>query len=128
MSTHTNEDLTSCILDFQANWIRVVDSKKRTMPDPDTDTFHAAMLKFIWQGAKLEEDLNTNNEVVKWRKLGFGTEDVIEEFKDVGVLGLECLVGRNAVYLLDCAKNDVGEICSRCLRFCSDCTRATFPS
>ncbi|KAH8832732.1 ELMO/CED-12 family-domain-containing protein [Flagelloscypha sp. PMI_526] len=91
MSTHTNEDLTSCILDFQANWIRVVDSKKRTMPDPDTDTFHAAMLKFIWQGAKLEEDLNTNNEVVKWRKLGFGTEDVIEEFKDVGVLGLECL-------------------------------------
>lgn len=92
MSSHTIEDLTSCILDFQANWIRVVHRKKMTMPDPDTESSHAAMFKAVWHGSKLEEDVGTNGETAKWRKLGFASEDVVAAFQDVGLLGLECLV------------------------------------
>jgi engulfment/cell motility protein 1 len=92
MSLHTIEDLTSCILDFQANIVRVTYRKKTTLVDPDEDETHAAALMSIWAWSKLEEDVDSSGQVLKWRKLGFDTEDIIQEFSEVGVLGLECLV------------------------------------
>ena len=93
MSLHTIEDLTSCILDFQANIVRVTFRKKTTLVDPDIDETHAAALNDMWYHSKLDEELDSNGQVLKWRKLGFGTEDIVQEFSEVGVLGLECLVG-----------------------------------
>ena len=92
MSLHTIEDLTSCILDFQANIVRVTYRKKTTLVDSDEDESHAAALSSIWAWSKLEEDVDSSGQVLKWRKLGFDTEDIIQEFSEVGVLGLECLV------------------------------------
>jgi len=92
MSLHTIEDLTSCILDFQANIIRVTYRKKTTLVDPDIEEAHAVALTAIWACSKLEEEIDTNGQPLKWRKLGFDTEDIIQEFSEVGVLGLECLV------------------------------------
>jgi len=92
MSLHTTEDLTSCILDFQANFIRVTNRKKTTPVDPINDDSHAELLELIWSYSNIEEDLATNGELVRWRKLGFETEDIVNEFIGVGVLGLECLV------------------------------------
>jgi len=91
MSSHIFEDLTSCILDFQANIIRVTYRKKTTLVEPDVETSHATMLKQIWTTSKLTETLDENGESLKWRKLGFDTENLTGEFGDVGVLGLDCL-------------------------------------
>ncbi|KAK0189031.1 ELMO/CED-12 family-domain-containing protein [Armillaria mellea] len=84
-------DLTSCILDFQANIIRVTHRKKTTPVDPQNQPAHDADLRFIWTSSKLEEHIDADNTVVRWRKLGFETEDIEQEFRDVGVLGLHCL-------------------------------------
>jgi engulfment/cell motility protein 1 len=86
------EDLTSCILDFQANIVRVTNRKKTTLVDPDIEEAHAAALTAIWECSKLEEEIDENGHPLKWRKLGFDTEDIVQEFSEVGVLGLECLV------------------------------------
>ena len=92
MSLHTIEDLTSCILDFQANIVRITNRKKTTLVDPEIEDAHAVALTDIWECSKLEEDIDANGYPLKWRKLGFDTEDIIQEFSEVGVLGLECLV------------------------------------
>lgn len=93
MSSNTIEDLTSCILDFQANIIRVTYRKKTTFVDPETVPSHGVALDFIWNSSKLNENsVDEHGQVLKWRKLGFDSEDVINEFGDVGVLGLDCLV------------------------------------
>ena len=92
MSLHTTEDLTSCILDFQANMVRVTYRKKTTIVDPDDDELHAAALRSIWACSKLTEEVDSEGQILKWRKLGFETEDIDQEFSEVGVLGLECLV------------------------------------
>ncbi|KAF4610887.1 hypothetical protein D9613_007022 [Agrocybe pediades] len=91
MSLHTIEDLTSCILDFQANIVRLTYRKKTSYVDPEFVESHAAAFDAIWKCSKLEPDINEDGEEFKWRKLGFETEDVIQEFNHVGVLGLECL-------------------------------------
>ncbi|KAF9269164.1 hypothetical protein L218DRAFT_953712 [Marasmius fiardii PR-910] len=88
MSNHTMEELTSCILDFQANMLRVVYRKKITPVEYDN---HIADLDFIWASSRLEEEVDQDNEPLKWRKLGFDSEDIEQEFGDVGVLGLQCL-------------------------------------
>ena len=95
MSLHTIDDLTSCILDFQANIVRVTNRKKTTLVDPDIEDAHASALTAIWECSKLEEGIDANGHPLKWRKLGFDTEDIIQEFSEVGVLGLECLVSTN---------------------------------
>jgi engulfment/cell motility protein 1 len=59
--------------------------------DPEIEDAHAAALKAIWECSKLEEEIDTNGDPLRWRKLGFDTEDIIQEFSEVGVLGLECL-------------------------------------
>ena len=92
MSLHIMEDLTSCILDFQANIIRVTYRKKTTLVDPDAEPSHAAALQYIWSTSKLMEDTDENGSLHKWRKLGFDSEDIVEEFGGVGVLGLDCFV------------------------------------
>lgn len=98
MSSHTIEDLTSCILDFQANIIRVTYRKKTTLVEPDVEPTQAAILKQIWSASKLSETPDENGENLKWRKLGFDTENLTQEFGEVGVLGLDCLVGGQQVY------------------------------
>ena len=92
MSSHVIEELTSSILDFQANIIRITNRKKMTMVEPAVEPGHAAALKFIWLNSKLEEEKDELGQPLKWRKLGFESEDVTAGFHDVGVLGLECLV------------------------------------
>ncbi|KAI0741714.1 ELMO/CED-12 family-domain-containing protein [Daedaleopsis nitida] len=91
MSSHTIEDLTSCILDFQANMVRVTFRKKTTLVEPDFEPLHSAALQFIWEQSKLQEDREDPVTLIKWRKLGFETEDIGHEFREVGVLGLDCL-------------------------------------
>ena len=95
MSLHTIEDLTSCILDFQANIVRVTNRKKTTLVDPEIEEAHAAALATIWECSKLEEEIDANGLPLKWRKLGFDSEDIVQGFSEVGVLGLECLVSTN---------------------------------
>ena len=111
MSSHTIEDLTSCILDFQANMVRVTFRKKTTLVEPDFEPMHSAALQFIWEKSRLQEDREDAVTMIKWRKLGFETEDIGHEFREVGVLGLDCLVGRlptpvkgvDAVRMLKCS-------------------------
>ncbi|EPQ56801.1 hypothetical protein GLOTRDRAFT_105412 [Gloeophyllum trabeum ATCC 11539] len=91
MSSHTIEDLTSCILDFQANMIRVTYRKKTTLVEPEMEHSHASALKYIWNASKLQEGIDEEGQPLKWRLLGFGSEDITHEFRDAGVLGLDCL-------------------------------------
>ena len=100
MSSHTMEDLTSCILDFQANIVRITHQKKVTPVDPLMEPSHAADLTFIWESANLEEDVDDDGHVLKWRKLGFDSEDIEHEFSEVGVLGLDCMV--NVLCMIQC--------------------------
>lgn len=93
MSLHNIEDLTSC-MDFQANIVRVTFRKKTTLVDPEEDDSHAEVLQAIWDTSQLEEEADANGHLLKWRKLGFDSEDLVHEFSTVGVLGLECLVCR----------------------------------
>ncbi|KAG6897431.1 hypothetical protein C0992_001592 [Termitomyces sp. T32_za158] len=85
------EDLTSCILDFQANVVRVTYRKKTTLVNPEAEASHAAVLACIWAHSKLDEETDDQGGRRKWRKLGFETENVSQEFSEVGVLGLDCL-------------------------------------
>ncbi|KAF5316171.1 hypothetical protein D9619_006473 [Psilocybe cf. subviscida] len=89
MSLHNIEDLTSC-MDFQANVVRVTYRKKITLVDPEEDDTHAEVLQAIWNTSQLVEEADANGYPLKWRKLGFDTEDIVHEFSEVGVLGLEC--------------------------------------
>lgn len=93
MSSHTIDDLTSCILDFQANMVRVTYRKKTTLVEPDVEATHNAALQYIWTSSRMteEEDVEMGGKI-KWRKLGFDSENMSQEFSDVGVLGLDCLV------------------------------------
>ncbi|KAI0794191.1 ELMO/CED-12 family-domain-containing protein [Fomes fomentarius] len=91
MSSHTIEDLTSCILDFQANMVRVTFRKKTTLVEPDFEPLHSSAMQFIWENSRLQEEREDAVTLIKWRKLGFDTEDIGHEFREVGVLGLDCL-------------------------------------
>ena len=95
MSSHTIEDLTSCILDFQANMVRVTYRRKTTVVEPDVEPEHAAALNYIWVNSKVREEVDEDGEIVKWRLLGCQTEDLAAEFGEVGVLGLDCLVSHS---------------------------------
>lgn len=93
MSSHIFEDLTSSILDFQANTVRVTYRRKITPVDPQENAEHEAMLRFIWSSAKLPEIIE-GSELFRWRRIGFPSEDICKEFAEVGALGLDCLVSR----------------------------------
>jgi len=113
MSSHTIEDLTSSILDFQANMVRVVYRRKNTPVDPENDEVQA-VLNMIWRASKVDEmplevygspradplmspRLNGHPKLIselegRWWKLGFGSDDLRAEFKTGGMLALDCLV------------------------------------
>ena len=91
-SPHVVEDLTSSILDFQANLARCVLRKKMTPVEPYDVPEHHTIMKHIWQASRVDETSDGVGDVLHWRKLGFDSEDVTHEFENVGVLGLECLV------------------------------------
>ena len=99
MSSHTIEDLTSSILDFQANMIRVTYRRKTHFVDPVGEPSHLSALEYIWNASKLVEEQQPEGPY-KWRKLGFPTEDLSREFIEVGVLGLDCLVSLPMALLL----------------------------
>ena len=87
------EDLTSCILDFQANMVRVTYQKKMTVVEPEIEPTHTTSLVYIWTHSKTREEPDGEGGTLKWRKLGFETEDLMREVGEVGVLGLDCWVG-----------------------------------
>jgi engulfment/cell motility protein 1 len=89
MSSHTSEDLTSSILDFQANFIRVIFRRKTSLLD-HFDPAHDTYLKYIWDTSKMQVEQDPEGEEIKWRKLGFDSEDLVEEFLESGLLGLDC--------------------------------------
>ncbi|KAG9313017.1 ELMO/CED-12 family-domain-containing protein [Chiua virens] len=91
MTSHVIDDLTSSILDFQANMIRVTYRKKTTLVEPEAEPTHASLLQYIWDSSKLHEEVDPDGQGVKWRKLGFSSENVIEQFQEAGLLGLDCL-------------------------------------
>ncbi|KAG8220969.1 ELMO/CED-12 family-domain-containing protein [Butyriboletus roseoflavus] len=91
MSSHVIDELTSCILDFQANIVRVTYRKKTTLVEPQAEPTHDSLLQYIWDSSKLHEEVDPDGQVVKWKKLGFSSENIIEEFQEVGLLGLDCL-------------------------------------
>jgi engulfment/cell motility protein 1 len=99
MSSHTIEDLTSSILDFQANMVRVTYRRKTHPVDPTREPSHLTALEYIWSASKLMEEQQSDGPY-KWRKLGLLTEDISQEFAEVGVLGLDCLVHLPALYFL----------------------------
>ncbi|KAG5220863.1 Engulfment and cell motility protein [Salix suchowensis] len=74
-----------------ANLVRVTYRKMMTDINLNNQV-HDYMLRQIWQRSKLEETLDADGQVVKWRQLGFDDEDVVEQFGDVGVLGVECML------------------------------------
>ena len=56
MSSHTIEDLTSCILDFQANMLRIAYRKKTTVVEPEIEPSHTRDIEYIWENAKVREE------------------------------------------------------------------------
>ncbi len=119
--SHAIEDLTSSILDFQANIMRCILRKKMSPVDPFEEPKHQSLLQNIWASSKVEEAQDSEGRIMKWRLLGFDSEDVSHEFESVGVLGLECLVrlynGRlSANMFIHLFKAGLCEIGSRLLR------------
>src|SRR5580693_8292669 len=92
MGSHTIEDLTSCVLDFQGNMARVIYRKKTTLVEPDVEETHAASLDYIWTNSSLQAETAPDGTTLKWRQLGFASENLSHEFNETGVLGLDCLV------------------------------------
>jgi engulfment and cell motility protein 1 len=96
------EDLTSSILDFQANVVRMIYKRKTAPVDMDLPEVQSA-LDVIWTSAKIEDYLEFRRSIggrdsiarsspEKWVHLGFRTENLRGEFARVGLLGLDCLV------------------------------------
>jgi len=92
MSSHNIDDLTSSILDFQANIVRVTYRKKSTLVEPEVELVHETALNDIWKSSRVQEERDGDGQVLKWRKLGFSSENLVSEFQEVGELGLDCLV------------------------------------
>lgn len=111
MSSHTIEDLTSCILDFQSNMVRVTYRRKSTVVEADEEPEHAASLNYIWQNSRVREDFGEDGSILKWRLLGCDTEDLAQEFGEVGVLGLDCLVSLRQFAGLDAVFVGCGLMC-----------------
>jgi engulfment/cell motility protein 1 len=92
MSSHMVDDLTSCVLDFQANMARAMYRTKTTYVEPTTEPAHAAALRAVWAAARLDVERDDDGNESRWRQLGLASENVTREFGEVGVLGLHCLV------------------------------------
>lgn len=100
MSSHVIDELRSSILDFQANEVRFILRRKLEPVDALNSMDNYNALRHIWQAGKLEEE-RRGEEIYKWRKLGFDSEDIGQEFANVGVLGLDCLVSSKGISYLN---------------------------
>lgn len=111
MESHRSEEISSCILEYQNNVVRVLHRRLRSAVTA-SDKRHVAALTFIWRQAKIteeiiqpppREDQNTHMSPNlsgrrlapstvknKWRRLGFANENVAKDFLSTGWLGLEC--------------------------------------
>lgn len=98
MNSHTIEDLTSCVLDFQGNMARVIYRKKTTLVEPDVEETQADSLDYIWTNSCLQVETASDGTTLKWRQLGFASENLSHEFNETGVLGLDCLVSSAAAW------------------------------
>ena len=63
MSYHTIEELSSSILDFQTNFVRVVFRKKTSLVDPIMEMSHRIDLDYIWGSARLDATFDEDDEV-----------------------------------------------------------------
>lgn len=111
MVTSATNAIEPQILNFQSRWTAILHRKRLTPVRPTRSPNHEKMLSEIWVSAGLgRQDLRASKEEVSatsgrrdlagWSKLGLGIEEGgmgIEGdgglFRDVGELGLECLVG-----------------------------------
>jgi len=71
---------------------RVIYRKKTTLVEPDVEKNHATALDYIWTNSCLEVKTARDGTTLKWRQLGFASENLSHEFSEAGVLGLDCLV------------------------------------
>lgn len=82
------QELSKQLLEFQCLLVTEFHNRKnRTVSSGSgsiTSERHEDMIRFIWSASGM-----TVNGPLKWRKMGFATENVKREFDKVGVLGLE---------------------------------------
>ena len=71
---------------------RVIYRKKTTLVEPDVEETHATALDYIWTNSRLQIETAPDGSTLKWRQLGFASENLSHEFTEAGVLGLDCLV------------------------------------
>ncbi|KAG9001483.1 hypothetical protein FRB94_006575 [Tulasnella sp. JGI-2019a] len=120
-SSSMMEDLSSQVMEFQANLISLAYRRKTTSVDPDVPSVRDT-LNVIWIASKIPDapsvpqkgrtpiirsNVNTSAgtwdpaafdgqssqgaNTGKWVKIGFESEDLQSEFSRVGLLGLDCL-------------------------------------
>jgi hypothetical protein len=77
MNSHTIEDLTSCMLDFQGNMARVIYRKKTTLVESDVEKTHAAALDYIWTNSRLQVETAPDGTRLKWRTRNQGTQAAV---------------------------------------------------
>lgn len=92
MDSNRGDELSSSILEYQINVIRVAHHRLRTAVT-STDKRHVSALSYMWLQSRISElSVEENGETVKykWRRLGFESENVAKDFIRTGWLGLEC--------------------------------------
>ncbi|KAE8207041.1 hypothetical protein CF335_g1434 [Tilletia laevis] len=101
MDSNRGDELSTSILEYQNNYIRMARQRLRTTVTP-ADKRHVSALSYIWLQANLSDTANFpsspgdrssmggGGSKMKWRKLGFYSENVAKEFAQTGLLGLEC--------------------------------------
>ncbi|CEH11865.1 Regulator of Rac1, required for phagocytosis and cell migration [Ceraceosorus bombacis] len=106
MDSTRGEELSSSILEYQNNVIRVLHKRLNTAVSP-TKQRHASALSHMWLQAQVTETVSSDDtdpdgnrslpavpgsagNRFKWRRLGFETENISKEFTRTGWLGLEC--------------------------------------
>jgi engulfment/cell motility protein 1 len=123
MHTNSTNAVEPHIFNYQARWTSILQRKRLTSVRPSRNPVHQKMLAEIWEIAGLGRgirDLDT------WRRLGLGDGSEVDRgegetglFRDVGELGLQCLVSLLEVYRADglalvcCAR---GEFCECMIR------------
>lgn len=95
MQTSSTNAVEPQILNFQARWTSILHRKRLANVRPSRNPTHQKMLSEIWMLAGLGRGMR---DMQGWGRLGLGGDGSQEEngeggmFRDVGELGLECLV------------------------------------
>ncbi|CAO1637346.1 unnamed protein product [Sympodiomycopsis kandeliae] len=111
MDSPHGQELSTCILEYQSNVIRVLHKQFKT-PVAAANKRHITALTYIWRQARIQEQLQPDDPTdsnasassasaggaaaaaaaarkYKWRRLGFAHEMVAKDFQSTGWLGLE---------------------------------------